>query len=237
MTIQPFGSNALLVNFEQKIDLQINQKVIELYRQIKKMDWEAITFLIPAYCSLTIGFDSNKIVFKELQDRITKLPQDINNTELEVRRKIKIPVCYSLRFGLDLAELEQTLALNVDEIIRIHSSTRYHVYMLGFLPGFPYMGSLSNKINTARKEKPRIQISRGSVGIAGAQTGIYPTNAPGGWQIIGKTPLNIFDASKNNPFLFQPGDEVLFESIDEMAFETISMSIKEGTFNEKSIYA
>lgn len=237
MKIMPFGDSALLVNFEQKIDLKINQKVNALYNLITKSNLEAVTYLIPAYCSLTIGFNFKKINHQSLETKLKELLSQLETTGTIEQRELLIPVCYDDEFALDIPELVGLSGLTKRQIVQCHSSSVYNVYMIGFIPGFPYMGVLPAELHFKRKLEPRLKVPKGSVGITGSQTGIYPMDVPGGWQIIGKTPLNIFDGSKKEPFTFQSGDNVRFEEIDKETFRKIEEEIKTGSFNEMSVYA
>jgi len=236
MRIMPFGDSALLVNFEQRIDLKVNLKVNALYKFIKKVNLKEVTYLIPAYCSLTIGFDFNKINHQVLEVKLRELTNQLDNQEEKEQRELCIPVCYDDEYGLDLSELVELSGLTKRQIVECHVASIYNVYMIGFIPGFPYMGVLPTELNFKRKSEPRLRVPKGSVGITGSQTGIYPMDVPGGWQILGKTPLNIFDGSKSDPFIFQSGDKVKFEEIDKETFCKIEEEIKAGSFNEKSIY-
>jgi inhibitor of KinA len=154
---------------------------------------------------------------KQLTERLEQpAPQDPVN-----ERILNIPVCYEEEFAMDLQQLAITKNISVDEVIQIHTTRQYKVYMLGFLPGFPYMGEVDEKISMPRKPQP-VNIEAGSVGIAGKQTGIYPLNSPGGWQIIGRTPLRIFDSAGEEPTLLRAGDTVQFYSITKNEFELIN---------------
>ena len=133
-------------------------------------------------------------------------------------RNVMVPVCYSRKYGLDLDAISEHTKLPVEEIIHLHTATKYKVYMIGFLPGFAYMGDVDDSIAVLRKPEPRTRIEAGSVGIAGKQTGIYPLASPGGWQIIGRTPVILFDTKKETPAFFRAGDEVQFYPITEDEF-------------------
>lgn len=214
ITFHKYGDQALLINFEQKIDPMINKQVIALKNVIEEASIPGITFFLPAYCSLTIGFDPTKLDVQSLTDRVKILSKksatEKNNTN---GRYLRIPVCYDEGFALDLAELSLQLSLSKEAIVETHVNTIYRVYMLGFLPGFVYMGKVANRLTCKRKQNPRVRVPAQSVGIAGFQTGIYPSEAPGGWQILGKTPISIFDPKRDSPFLFQAGDQVQFYAI------------------------
>ena len=133
-------------------------------------------------------------------------------------RKIKIPVCFAEKYALDIDHISKEKKLPVSEIIRLHTAKKYRIYMIGFLPGFPYMGEVDGRIAMPRKAQPQTKVEAGSVGIAGMQTGIYPLDSPGGWQIIGKTPLQLFNKEKDDPVLLRPGDEIEFYPITEDEF-------------------
>lgn len=220
INIQPFGDQALLVQWEQIIDPQINSEVIRLDRAIQRSKINGFNFSIPAYCSLTIGFKPELISYEQLSAQIRELHRQSDNTSPRAfpSRKITIPVCYQGAYAPDLDWLSQHFGLEPEQIIHLHTHAPFRVYMLGFMPGFPYMGKLPQALETPRKTTPRLRVPAGAVGLAGLQTGIYPIESPGGWQIIGRTPLKIFDPEREQPFLLAPGDEVHFEAISEADF-------------------
>lgn len=222
MKFYRLGDTALVINFEQKIKKEINSKVYQLTNYLKSKNIEGILFYVPAYCSLTIGYDPEKWNYEDLVERvrrfIDKLPFEKSTV---VGRRWKIPVCYDELFGLDLSELALEKKVSTDQIIQWHLSQTYHVYMLGFLPGFVYLGDLPASLVCGRKDHPRIIVPSQSVGLAGRQTGIYPLDAPGGWQIIGKTPIRIFNPAAEDPFLFKMGDQVTFTTINKKEFDII----------------
>ena len=219
------GDQALSVDYGNTIDETINEEVIARYYQLKNEHIDGITELIPAYSSLTICYDL--ITIKKHAgslngfDWVKKLVEE----KLEQRRPflenksdhIKIPVCYDREFGVDLPAIAESKNLSMDEIISIHCSKKYKVFMLGFLPGFAYMGTVDDRIAMPRKSNP-VNVIPGSVGIAGIQTGIYPLFSPGGWQIIGRTPLALFNSSKEQPSLLKAGDSVSFYPIAKKEF-------------------
>ena len=220
MTFHPYGDSAILINFEQKIDIRTNAKVTDLAKAIEAKQIKGITFYIPAYCSLTIGFDRNQITFEELCQQIKKLAQNNKKQSNPIKSQLlNIPVCYEAPYALDFLDVMEQTGLSKKEIIDLHCGIRFRVYMLGFLPGFAYMGRLPDVLFCHRKTNPRLRVPALSVGLAGFQTGIYPCEAPGGWQIIGRTPISVFDGKKERAFLFQVGDEVQFYSISRQAFE------------------
>jgi len=216
MTFKRYGDSALLIELEQKIDPDINDKIFELTRALEKLPVGGIRFCIPAYSSLVIGFDPVKTSFSKLCENITNL--SLHQKQKRQQRNITIPVCYEKDYAPDLEWLSQEKGIPPGELARIHYSTMYRVFMLGFLPGFAYMGLLPRQLQCERKPIPRKRVPVGSVGLAGLQTGIYPSESPGGWQIIGRTPLRLFDSEKEPHFLFQQGDLVIFQPISAEEF-------------------
>jgi inhibitor of KinA len=221
--IKEFGDGALLINFEQKIDSSIHTLVKSYYHLLS--DLEAVTYQIPAYCSITVVFDKNQTTFDKLKTTIEKLELDPNEVKFD-SQVIEIPVCYENDFAPDIEELSKDLKLSVEEIISQHTSQTYDVYMMGFLPGFPYLGKLPKALECKRKSTPRKQVKAGSVGLAGSQTGIYPTAAPGGWQLIGQTPLKIFNPDEEEAFLIKMADRIKFKSISADDFKNIAQNGK-----------
>lgn len=231
--IHLLGDHAIVFSLEEKIDLTINKQVHALNQFIQSKKINAFKDFIPSYNSLTIVYDiiqlnallkikPKEISLNEFAESFIKefiqLKQE--NTSFELTTKtIKVPVCYDLDFGIDLEKIAEEKNLSIEEIIQIHCSKTYRVFCLGFMPGFAYMGEVDKTIKVARHPKPRPLVYAGSVGIAGAQTGIYPKDAPGGWQIIGRTPITIFDPI--NLALFAPGDLVSFYAITLAEFNSI----------------
>lgn len=221
------GDSAATIDFGNIIDEEINTKVIELFNHLLEHPLEGMIEAIPAYSSLSIYFDFNllrkkipsqKKVYEWIKNELHKLMSNDFTDGLAEKNLIHIPVCYENEFAIDLNAIAEQKNISLQEIIHLHSSRQYRVYMLGFLPGFAYMGEVEEQIAMPRKPEPQ-QISAGSVGIAGKQTGVYPLNSPGGWQIIGRTPLKMFDKSKTEPCLLKVGDYVKFDSITADEFE------------------
>ena len=227
IAIDQYGDAAVLINFEQKMDPHINNEVVWLADSLEKAKVPGVLYYTPAYCSIVAGYDPALIKFELLRDIILNIyVQEKSKKKKRVKRKKwTIPVCYEPPFSPDMDELEQQLGISKEKIIQLHTRQVYQVYMLGFLPGFPYMGILPKALHCERKKTPRLQVPSGSVGLAGKQTGIYPMEAPGGWQIIGRTPVVVFDEKKENPFFFQPGDLVQFQPLsmqDYFSFSSIN---------------
>ena len=226
MTILPYGDQALLINFEQCIDPEVNSQVVALSEALQNT--RGITFQIPAYCSLTVGFDpeltSVDLITRQIGQWTPKASPDVQ------QRILSIPICYEPPFGPDLHEVSQLTGMSAEEVIELHQSITYRVYMLGFIAGFAYLGKLPQALYCPRKGSPRKKVPKGAVGLAGHQTGIYPTEAPGGWQLIGQTPVSIFTPEQESPTLFRAGDQVKFERINKQQYEEITRAIASGNY-------
>ena len=226
-TITPLGDSALIINYENIIDQDINKQVLQLFQKLKIQTLTGIKDIVPAYSSLTIHYDvaavkqrtaHSETAFDIFHKQIKNILAENSESSIMASRTIKIPICYSEKYALDIHEISKEKKLPVNEIIRLHTGKKYRVYMIGFLPGFAYMGEIDEQIAMPRKQQPRINVEAGSVGIAGMQTGVYPLNSPGGWQIIGRTPIQLFNKENTDPVLLQPGDEIEFYSITEDEF-------------------
>jgi inhibitor of KinA len=223
------GDSALTIDFGNIIDDKLNDIVISFFKKLQDQPIEGITETVPAYSSMTVYYNivdlrknipEEQTVFDWMKNEVQKfLMQETENYQQE-KRLVKIPVCYEPEFAIDMEAATSYIKLSTEEIIRIHTSKTYRVYMLGFLPGFAYMGEVDEKIVIPRKLQP-VSVSEGSVGIAGKQTGAYSLNSPGGWQIIGRTPHKLFDKEKAEPVLLRSGDSVQFYSITKNEFENI----------------
>lgn len=228
-----FGSNGILIQLKQVIDPEINRKISWLNAKVECLP--EVIYSIPAYCSITVVFDPVKTDFERLKKVISNWDLDDLAISTETR-KFKIPVCYESEFAPDMEEVSQLTNLTSTEIISLHSSQHFLVYMMGFIPGFPYMGKLPDQLYCKRKDTPRKQVAAGSVGLAGSQTGIYPAKAPGGWQLIGTTPLPIFKGEDNDPFFFKMGDKVRFYAISKEEFDHISNEHVTGRLTKEEYY-
>ena len=208
--IVSLGDSSLLIQLGEEIDLAINQRVHALAGLIEGSALQGVIETVPAYVTLLVHYDPLVLSFAQLQKYLrTKidLVEEITHRE---RRLIEVPVRYGGEYGIDLQSVAAKLQLQVEDVIRLHSETTYMVYMMGFTPGFPYMGKLADALALSRLETPRTRVPAGTVAIAGSQTGIYSIDSPGGWHLIGWTPLKLFDPESDTPFLFAPGDEVKF---------------------------
>nr|MBC7612517.1 5-oxoprolinase subunit PxpB [Pseudopedobacter sp.] len=230
-TFYQISETAVSIEFGDEISEETLEIVTKFNRYIKENPFLGLLNTIPAYTTLTLYFNPvvlmNEAGLKG-QTCLDKISAYIKGTNFEtkINKKkhheiVQIPVCYDVKFGLDLEELTLFYQLKKEEIIEIHSNSVYTVFMIGFVPGFPYLGGLSDKLIAPRKQNPRKVIPAGSVGIAGHQTGIYPLETPGGWQIIGRTPIKLFDANRTRPSLLKAGDQIKFEPISLSEFERL----------------
>ena len=235
ISFHTLGDEAMLINFEQKIEEHINDKVHVLNNEIELAQHPAIRYTVPGYCSITIAFNKDQISYKALTQFVLKFTKT-NMKDKVATRTLYIPVCYDRTFALDLNEVCQQTNLSASEVIHLHTSTALRTYMIGFLPGFPYLGKLPEEMFCARKDNPRLKVPQGAVAIAGLQAGIYPKVSPGGWQIIGKTPINLISNKFSQPFLIQPGDIVRFYSISKNMFNSILKEQEQGLFCWENIY-
>ncbi|AHF80495.1 5-oxoprolinase subunit PxpB [Thermococcus paralvinellae] len=213
---KPAGDSVLVIIFGDRIDEGINKKVHAVANAIEKASPDWLIEVVPTYTSIYVYYDPLKLSYQEALDAIK--PFLSAEPKEEKPRIVKIPTVYGGEFGPDIEFVAQHNGLTIDDVIEIHSKPLYRVYMLGFTPGFAYLGGMDERIATPRLEKPRLKVPAGSVGIAGKQTGIYPIKSPGGWRLIGRTPLRLFTPEKDPPTLLQPGDYVKFVPISEEEF-------------------
>ena len=221
-TISPVGDRAISIDFGQVIDPTINRHIRQTIERIKELQLDGIIELVPTYCALLVEYDAMLYSYSEICNIIEPtLEEGMTNTTNELVTVVEVPTVYGGEFGPDLRFVASHNHLSEDEVISIHSGTDYLVYMLGFIPGFSYLGGMDPRIATPRLSSPRTVIPAGSVGIAGEQTGTYPSDSPGGWQIIGRTPVTMYDMSKAQAALLKAGDYVRYVPIDESEFHRI----------------
>jgi inhibitor of KinA len=207
------GDSAIVIELGSEIDPGVNDQVYSLLKTVETEDLEAVRELVPTYRSLLVNYDPLVSRFLEMNERLSELV-DLSlcqaNHEPEQHCIVELPVVYGGDDGPDLESLAEHVNLSVKDVIEIHSSIDYRVYMIGFAPGFPYLGGLDQRIAMPRLKTPRVSVPAGSVGIAESQTGVYPNASPGGWQLIGRTLAQLFDVSNPSPSLITPGSKVRF---------------------------
>lgn len=234
----PFGDSGLLVEFGDSIDLETNRKVTALAGAITKATMHGVEELVPTYRSLLIRYDPMETSYEALVFHVRDVERILRDTGSEAKgRRLVVPVVYGGEYGPDLSYVARSHKLSDCQVVQMHSATDYRVYMIGFVAGFPYLGEVSDKIATPRFETPRLKVPAGSVGIAEKQTGIYPREAPGGWRIIGRTPLRLFNPFEQPPTPLKAGDTVKFKPISEKEFRTTTQNEPSMTTVEKVRFA
>ena len=213
------GDQAVSIEFGDSIDPKINRKVLQLFDRLRARPVPGIKDLIPSYRSLLIQYDPLRLSPDDFQPLLTKHLSGWGPSLFLSENIIEIPVCYGGSFGPDLSGVADYHGLTPEEVVGLHSAVTYRVYMIGFTPGFPFLGGLDPRLHTPRKKTPRKKVPAGSVGLADQQTGIYSMDSPGGWQLIGRTPVRLFDLSREKPLFIGAGDRVRFRPISETAFE------------------
>ena len=213
MQFEYASDQALLVSFGDEISIEVHRQVRKLLRSLEQDRLPGVCNLHPAYCSLLLRFDPCRVDHGDLEKAVRERTAQLDSLELPPSRTVEIPVCYGGETGPDLESVAATHGISADEVVRLHSEAEYTVYFLGFVPGFAYLGGLPEVLATPRRASPRTKVEAGSVGIGGNQTGVYPFATPGGWQIIGKTPLKIFQAERESMSLLEIGDQVRFRPI------------------------
>lgn len=224
------GDSSLLVEFGQEISPEINHRIAATVQMIREQHVEGVVDVIPTYCSLLINYDPRVVLYDDIKQRIQSMLKIDVTGSISKKKIYEIPVCYGGEYGPDILNIADHAGLSVEEVIKIHTSKDYLIYMLGFLPGFTYLGGLDERIHTPRLENPRLKISAGSVGIGGSQTGIYPLDSPGGWQLMGMTPVKTYDPNRAVPILVEAGDYIRFVQVDEAEYLRIKDLVDKGEY-------
>lgn len=224
------GDNAIQMEFGNEISKQINAKIRSTIDEIEKSKIEGIIEMIPTYRSITITYDPCVVRYKNLVEKLKEFEKSENAGESETVRIVEIPTCYGGEYGPDIKFISEHAGLSEEEVIDIHTGTDYLVYMLGFAPGFTYLGGLDERIATPRLSSPRLKIPAGSVGIAGTQTGTYPSDSPGGWQLLGRTPLKLYDKESEPPVFINAGDYIRYIKISEEEYKSIEEQVNNGSY-------
>ena len=208
--LQPLGDSTCLVQLGDRIDPAVNRRVHALAALIEAAPLPGVIETVPAYAALLVHFDPLATDYASVADWVLGLADRVAIDTARTPRRIQVPVRYGGESGPDLGPVAVSTGLSPADVVRIHTGTEYTVYMMGFTPGFPYLGRLDPRLVVPRLETPRTLVKAGTVAIAGEQTGIYPLDSPGGWRLIGRTSLRLFDPASETPFLFAPGDLVTF---------------------------
>lgn len=230
-TITVAGDSALNLEFAKTISAETSAKIHMAAENLAADPIEGVTELIPAFCTLMVYYNPLVISFEALSAKLNGKLRDIGEVDLNIRKIIPIPVCYGGEFGPDLKTVAEHAGLTEEEVIAIHTEPDYLIDMLGFLPGFAYLGGLDARLHTPRLSVPRTRIEPGSVGIGGAQTGVYPLASPGGWQIIGRTPIRPYDPNREQPILYAAGEYLRFIPITIEEYTAIETQLAAGTYS------
>ena len=215
------GDRGFIIEFGQEIDPDINAKVRAMAAALNKNAPRGVIEIIPTYRSLLLIYDPLITRPEKLVSAIKGIENTLEKTDTESCKIVEIPVCYGGEFGPDIENVEKSANLCREDVVKLHSEPEYLIYMVGFTPGFPFLGGLNKKLFTPRLKTPRMAVPDGSVGIANNQTGMYPIESPGGWQIIGRTPLKLFAPRRKNPFLYKAGDKIKFIPITRKEYTSL----------------
>ena len=225
------GDSSICAEFGNEISKEINAQIRAFNILLKESGIAGIVETIPTYRSLLIQYDPGVISYKSLEGKLKKLLARLDSVEIPPSEVLEVPVLYGgEEMGPDLKFVAENAKMSEAEVIKLHSEPEYLIYMLGFTPGFTYLGGLNDAIETPRLKTPRVKIPAGSVGIAGKQTGVYPIDSPGGWQLIGRTPLKMYDADREKPILPEAGQYIKFVPIDRAEFDRIAAEVEKGTY-------
>ena len=216
------GDRGLLMELGEEISPKVQERIRAMILALEKTTLPGVVEYLPSYRSLAVVYDPLSTSFALLREDLRQVHQSLASLALPPPRLVEIPVCYGGEFGPDLGHVASHHQLAEQEVISLHSGTDYLVYMIGFTPGFPYLGGLDEQLHTPRLTSPRKMVPAGSVGIANGQTGIYPIDSPGGWQLIGRTPVQLFDPGREEPFLLAAGDTLRFVAIDYPRYQELS---------------
>ena len=224
------GDSSVCVEVGNEISPDINRKIRAFKIAVEKSGIPGIVETVPTYRSLLVHYKPEVIGYKAITEKFKSLMGTLDNIEIPPPTVIEIPVLYGGEMGPDIENVASHNGKTVEEVIKIHTSQEYLIYMIGFIAGFPYLGGMSKEIATPRLKEPRVKIDGGSVGIAGEQTGIYPLDSPGGWQLIGRTPLKLYDAEREKPVLLEAGQYIKFRSISQKEFDETAKAVEDGSY-------
>ena len=235
LTYKKYGTSAVLIEWPEQINKRVLKDIQILFQKISLLEFEDIVDINFVYCSMLVIYNPTAITFSTLKARL----KNVYNEEVQIqdnkRKRWRIPVCYEIEFATDLLAFAERKGISEVELIQLHTKPIYTIYGMGFLPGFTYLGGLPDKLFMPRKETPSLNITAGSVAIGGHQTGIYPQNSPGGWHVIGRTPILIFDSNRENSSLVSVGDEIAFYAVSKAKFELITLELESDVYKFEEI--
>jgi inhibitor of KinA len=221
------GDTALVVEFGDSISREVSDRVLALADRIEAEEIPGLVELVPTFRSLMIHYDPLRLSSRELEEAVRPHLLGLG-TERAAGRTWHLPVCYDRELGPDLEEVAERTGKSVEDVIALHAAETYHVYAIGFLPGFPYMGDVAEALSLPRRVSPRLKVPMGSICIAQRMAGIYPLESPGGWHLLGRTPVRLFDRSRADAVLLSPGDKVVFKPISRDAFDRLETEVANG---------
>ena len=228
--VLPCGDTAISFEFGDRIDRDLSLAAVALSRRIDAAGLEGVIECVPTYRSVLVHYSPLETSSADLVTQVLSLA-DSRGAETAPARLWRIPACYEPALAPDLADVAARTGLSTDEVVALHTGARYHVYMLGFLPGYPYMGDLCPALRLPRREDPRVKVPPGSVAIATEMTAVYTYRSPGGWHLIGQTPVPLFDVAARPPAVLQPGDQVTFEAVSRAEHDRLAAAVARGDFH------
>lgn len=230
MHFRQISEQSFMIYFKAEISESVYEHVNAVVAHLHQINHPHVVEIVPSYRAIMVYFDGIQINFDTLIEALQLDAFDYKQSQAYTRgtKIVNIPVLYGGKWGPDIGIVAEHNHLTIEEVIQYHTEKYYLVYMIGFMPGFPFLGGLSPRLHTPRKEEPRIKIDAGSVGIANNQTGLYPSDSPGGWQIIGLTPIDVFNPKREPKILYQPGDKIKFYSINEEEFLHIQKYVRKN---------
>ncbi|GAA0435351.1 5-oxoprolinase subunit PxpB [Lentibacillus halophilus] len=236
ITCQVAGDAAIRIQFNEEVSPELNRKIRAFCKRLSDHAVRGVTEWVPAYHTVHVYYEPDVVSYENLHDRLLDIAYSDSECPKETVTRVKIPVLYGGKAGPDIAQVADSSGVSEQRVMEKHAGVDYLIYMIGFLPGFPYLGGLPEDLATPRLDNPRSHVPEGAVGIAGSQTGIYPLASPGGWNIIGRTPVKLFDPSRDDPFLYRAGDRIRFVPISEREYERIETHVQNNTFQiEKEV--
>lgn len=227
--IEPLGDAAAIVAWRSLNDSSAWQAVQNATAHLQRRRIDGVLAVVPAFKSLTAYYDCSRLTWKDVECWLSESLRTVSIASLRPERTVEIPVCYDAEFAMDIADLAESHSLSTYEVVRLHSNATYVVQMIGFSPGFPYLSGLPSQLQTPRRASPRLRVPVGSVAIGGSQTGIYSLETPGGWNIIGRTPVRLFDPQRDPSCLLRTGDAIRFVAIDRDQFDEFLITNAELT--------
>ncbi|MFD1361885.1 5-oxoprolinase subunit PxpB [Lentibacillus salinarum] len=236
ITCQPVGDTAIRIQFNENVSPELNRQIRAFCKRLSDFNVKGVTEWVPAYNAVHVYYQPYFISYEKLHAILHDMTYSDSAYQKETVTLVKIPVLYGGKAGTDIAQVAGNSGLSEQRVIEKHAGVDYLIYMIGFLPGFPYLGGLPEDLATPRLVNPRSHVPEGSVGIAGNQTGIYPLASPGGWNIIGRTPVKLFDPDREEPFLYRAGDRIRFVPISKREYDRIEKHVQHNTFQiEKEV--